>query len=415
MKVGWVSCLFLCVVSWFAAAVTIAQESTPENEYAALWQKVAEVVETRFYDPKFAGHDWPAIHIETAEQIKNCQTLDEARKVIDAAVHRLETSHTAFYTDEVVEYFYLLDIFSSGPLGEEILKRFSDGEVSYTGIGIFSESTPNGTFVTGVVDGSPAAVAGIRRGMKLLTVDGTPFSPVISFRDKQDVAVTIRVQTSANEQDVQELQVTPIRINPKQLMLAAIDASAIVKEVDGKRIGYVHLWSYAGEHYHQKLKDVLANQLKDADALVLDIRDGWGGASPEYLNLFNRNIPLLAMQSRDGQTSQFDSQWRKPVALLVNSGSRSGKEVLAYGFKKYAIGPVVGERTGGAVVAGSPFLIGDHAALYLAVSGVTVDGEVLEGKGVEPDVAVPFPLEFGTTEDPQIEAAMKTLADQLNQ
>jgi C-terminal processing protease CtpA/Prc len=27
--------------------------------------------------------------------------------------------------------------------------------------------------------------------------------------------------------------------------------------------------------------------LKDADALIWDLRDGWGGARPEYLDLFN--------------------------------------------------------------------------------------------------------------------------------
>ena len=41
--------------------------------------------------------------------------------------------------------------------------------------------------------------------------------------------------------------------------------------------------------------------------------------------------------------------------MLVNGGSRSGKEVLAYGFRKHGIGPVVGSRTAGAVVNFSYF------------------------------------------------------------
>jgi carboxyl-terminal processing protease len=31
--------------------------------------------------------------------------------------------------------------------------------------------------------------------------------------------------------------------------------------------------------------------------------------------------------------------------MLVNGGTRSGKEVLAYGFKKYQIGEVIGTQT----------------------------------------------------------------------
>jgi carboxyl-terminal processing protease len=46
-----------------------------------------------------------------------------------------------------------------------------------------------------------------------------------------------------------------------------------------------------------------------------------------------------------------DVKWRKPVAMLVNGGTRSGKEVLAYGFKKYHLGEVIGTHTEGAVLA----------------------------------------------------------------
>ena len=33
------------------------------------------------------------------------------------------------------------------------------------------------------------------------------------------------------------------------------------------------------------------------------------------------------------------------ATLLINGGTRSGKEILAYGFKKYGFGPVVGTPT----------------------------------------------------------------------
>jgi len=35
-----------------------------------------------------------------------------------------------------------------------------------------------------------------------------------------------------------------------------------------------------------------------------------------------------------------DYQWRKPVVMLVNNGTRSGKEI-AYGLKQYKIGTVI--------------------------------------------------------------------------
>jgi hypothetical protein len=63
--------------------------------------------------------------------------------------------------------------------------------------------------------------------------------------------------------------------------------------------------------------------------------------------------------------------------MLVNAGTRSGKEVLAYGFKKHKLGEVIGTRTEGAVLAATAFLVG-RGLLLLAVEDVLVDGERLE-------------------------------------
>lgn len=94
--------------------------------------------------------------------------------------------------------------------------------------------------------------------------------------------------------------------------------------------------------------------------------------------------------------------------MLVNEGSRSAKEILAYSFQQYDIGPVVGAKTAGAVVAGTAFLMPDGSLLYLAVADVYVDGnQRLEGKGVAPDVMVPFSPEYTRGADPQKERALE--------
>ncbi|MDX1388497.1 MAG: S41 family peptidase, partial [Acidobacteriota bacterium] len=151
--------------------------------------------------------------------------------------------------------------------------------------------------------------------------------------------------------------------------------------------------------------------IRDADALVLDIRDGWGGADPRYLNLFNHNVPTLTSFLRDGTELHYDPQWRKPVVLLVNGGTRSGNEIMAFGFKKFGIGPVVGSTTAGAVVGGKPFLLSDASLLYLAVRDALVDGIRLEGVGVAPDHPVPFDVRYAAGNDPQLEKALDVAAE----
>jgi carboxyl-terminal processing protease len=121
----------------------------------------------------------------------------------------------------------------------------------------------------------------------------------------------------------------------------------------------------------------------------------------------------MTLTHRDGDQDMVNVKWRKPVALLINGGSRSGKEVLAYGFKKYGVGEVIGTRTAGALLAGRAFLLPDDSLLLLAVTDVTVDGERLERVGVDPTIEVPFPLEYAAGKDPQIDKAVEVLTREI--
>jgi carboxyl-terminal processing protease len=120
----------------------------------------------------------------------------------------------------------------------------------------------------------------------------------------------------------------------------------------------------------------------------------------------------MTLTGRDGDQDVMNVKWRKPVALLINGGSRSGKEVLAYGFKKYHVGEVIGTRTAGALLAGRAFLLQDDSLLLLAVADVDVDGERLERTGVAPTIEVPFPLPYAAGNDPQIDKAVEVLTRQ---
>ena len=62
----------------------------------------------------------------------------------------------------------------------------------------------------------------------------------------------------------------------------------------------------------------------------------------------------LVMIGRDGKKTTIHPGWHKPAAMIIDGGSRSGKEVIAFAFKKHHVGVLVGERTGGAVLAGTP-------------------------------------------------------------
>ncbi|MHC4617377.1 MAG: S41 family peptidase [Planctomycetota bacterium] len=89
----------------------------------------------------------------------------------------------------------------------------------------------------------------------------------------------------------------------------------------------------------------------------------------------------------------------------MNSGSRSGKELLAYGLKKWGKAVLLGQRTAGYVTGGNRKRISDDSFLYYGACMKVVDGKRLERIGVEPDIEVTFDVRFAAGKDIQLERA----------
>ncbi|AGY60641.1 S41 family peptidase [Gloeobacter kilaueensis] len=382
----------------------------PPSASLSTFEEVWQTVKDHFYDPKLGGIDWRAIREKYREQAALAASGEQLAGAINRMLLELHASHTRYYTRQEPAFYQLLGgVFRSSPAWRKFKKQFPGEELSYTEIGVFTSKEETGTLVTAVLDDSPARKAGLQVGDVIVAVDGEPgFEPIDSFKGKVAKPVVLSVRRTGK---IAKLTVVPKNYDPATMFLDAMRDSAELIEQDGKTIGYIHVWSYAGEQYQQLLKkELFSGKLQRADALILDLRNGWGGASPEYLNIFTAQQPALTIQSRDGKPANLTELWKKPVVLLVNEQTRSGKEILAYGFKKYAIGPVIGTRTAGAVLAGSPFLLKDGSLLYLAVANVWVDGERLEGTGVTPDIEVPPDFERG---DLQKQKAIEVLLGKL--
>jgi carboxyl-terminal processing protease len=376
---------------------------------SSLIDEVSRTVREQFYDPTLGGLDWSAVTARYRPLVQSAASEQDRAVVINRMLGELRASHTAYFERSDPAYYDLLDVFSNG-LREEIRRLFPDGEVAYTGIGVFTRQVDGKTFVSGVLDGLPAHTAGLRVGDEIVAADGKQYVPIGSFVDKRGVPVLFTIRRTPHG-PVRELVVVPERIRPGRAYLAAMAESARIIERDGQRIGYIHVWSYAGAQYQTLLeRELHTGKLKDADALIWDLRDGWGGAEPRYLDVFGGRGPVVQLTDRSGKQVLQNVKWRRPVAMLINGGTRSGKEILAYGFKKYGIGELIGTKTTGAILAARGFVMSDGSLLEVAVEDVTVDGERLEGVGVTPTVEVPFRLPYAQGSDPQLECAVARLA-----
>lgn len=374
--------------------------------------EVAALVADHFYDPKLNQKDWAERVAEVRNHIADVDDLDSFSNQVNQLLAGLDASHTFYFSKHDPKRYQLLGVF--GALFEDRGAPF----FQYEGIGVETKLIDGRYVIQSVYDGTPAKQAGLRFGDVVLSVNGMPYHPIRSFVGKSKSASRPNSKCVMEIErcgDVLTVQVVPTVFDGRNMFESALEASINVVEREGAMIGYVHVWSYAGRKYHDLVEQALLfGKLSQCDGVVIDLRDGWGGASLDYLSLFQEPIAKVGSVDRNGNKMSFSGRWEKPVALLTNQRSTSGKELLVYGFKKLGLGTVVGEPTAGAVLAGRCFLLSNDDVLYLAVRDVLVDGKRLEGKGVQPDRLVPrpFKLENSNAEDPQLEAAIREMVRQ---
>jgi carboxyl-terminal processing protease len=401
--------LSICLIS--PLLPTLAQPQT--RVFDEVWQTVND----NFFDPKFNGVNWVAMREMYKLRATKANSLEDFTSVINQMLAELRTSHLRYYTFNEPAYYQLLGIFQ--PRDEKILKRlkkvFPQGKFEYTDIGIFTKQISGRNFIRAILDDSPAAKSGLKVGDELLSVNAKPYQAIQSFAGKAGQQVKILVQSSRDKNTQKEITVTPKLYDTTKMFLDAQKASTNVISRQNKKIGYVHIWSNAADPIQENLiNDLIFGRLKDADGLILDLRDGWGGGTATYLNVFTGEGPSITNIPRERSPVVYHSHWKKPVVMLVNEGSRSSKEIIAYAFERYKIGTVIGSKTLGAVVAGRPFAMQDGNLLYVAVADVLVDNNRLEGKGVTPDITIPFVLEYAQGADPQKEKAIEVMLQKVS-
>ncbi|GAB4190827.1 MAG: S41 family peptidase [Wenzhouxiangellaceae bacterium] len=333
-----------------------------------------------------------------------CETTDSeaTARIIRQILATLNSSHTTYHAKHSPKRHQMLGIFHA-----TAFQDLPDSEFIYDGIGIDTRQDDTDVIITSVYDGFPAAAAGLRFGDRIIAVDNQDFQLGQSFRGRAGTEVLLKIR---HGQDTLEIPVQVEPIDARTMFETALKASFKIIDHNGMKVAYAHVWSYAGQKYQDMLKtELLWGELSKADALILDLRDGYGGASPDYVNLFREPVATMVGIDREGNRQHYTGVWGKPVNILINGGSTSGKELFAYTFKKLQLGKLVGETTAGAVLAGRIFLLDNGAVLYLAVSDVLVDGQRLEGRGVAPDIRATAAAAHTNAKDQQTQAALNAL------
>ncbi|MDM8008494.1 MAG: S41 family peptidase [Phycisphaerae bacterium] len=388
-----------------ASAPFRAQPFDAERQFERVWQ----IVNDSFWDPGFNGVDWREMRKQYLPLALQCEDTVALGAVINDMLGQLRTSHTAYYTPDDVEYYAFLSMIEPA---NPILR---------CGIGLDAAKVDGDYFVRALLARDVGERAGLRVGDRLISVNGKPFHPVRSFRGMDGRTLTLRVQRHRDREPF-DVTVRPRTVGERTRVFQ--DAtSARAETIGGSKIGYVRLWWLFDPQTTTAFPGIVAGLLdrQKVEGIILDVRDGLGGSYQSYVTpFFLPPAPKVQWRtlSRKGIVdvpSGGVNACDVPLVVLINGGSRSGKEGLAYVLKKTRRALLVGERTAGFVSGGHPQRLPEDAILYTCQEMYEIDGVRLEGKGVEPDVEVKFDIRYCNGKDPQLETARKELVTMILQ
>ena len=263
-----------------------------------------------------------------------------------------------------------------------------------------------------VYPGSPADLAGLRRGDIIVGRDDSPLSAtdLNDLNNADRLSLTVSDASLENPRDV-TLSATNYTVDP-------VLATAVLPLPDGSRVGYLHYtrFVYTGTDALDRLNDATRSlRQQGITHLVLDLRYNPGGYELALRRLASLVAPADALASSSVFIrKQYNDYWQplleehEPDALvtrldpgvlddlrglyvITGSSTASSSEVLINGLSPYygerlvTIGEqTVGKDVGGVTRVPDDEDINQWQITYITFRDVNSEGASVEG-GIEPD------------------------------
>lgn len=263
-----------------------------------------------------------------------------------------------------------------------------------SGVGVLFGEIEGECYVFDVFEDSEAALAGVREGDRIVSIDGSErdtwsMPDVVNALARDDgQSVYITWQRSSDD------PVNPNEIYSTNLSYVASTETNIQTNVDDSVL-YIEVSQLASDSssvVRQAIEDAEGNGIS---GIILDLRDVPGGYLTQAVNiasLFITSGTVVQIQTNDNVTTKSadgQSITQLPLVVLVNGRTSGSAEVLAAALQESDRATVVGQTTQGkgSVQVMQPLSFGG-ALRYTAATYLTAEGRAIDGAGVYPDVEV---------------------------
>jgi carboxyl-terminal processing protease len=290
----------------------------------------------------------------------------------------------------------------------------------YEGIGAYVDMDGEYLTIVSPIAGSPAELAGLHPGDKVIAIDGVDMTGVppeearlkVLGPEGSKVALTVKRE---GEAEPLEFVITRARIT--------------IHSAEGKMlendIAYVDINTF-GDLTAQELRATLKNLMGQNPAgVIIDLRNNPGGYLNTAIEVSSEFIDkgvIMYEQYGDGRRDQYEALGNGqatdiPIVVLINEGSASASEILAGALQDYGRAKLVGVKSygKGSVQILQPLSNNQGAARVTIAKWLTPKERAIDHVGLAPEVLVEMtPEDFVAGRDPQLDAAVETLMAIIN-
>lgn len=312
------------------------------------------------------------------------EDLDES-KLIDAAIDGMLS-----YTGD--DYTIYMDENETDALNEKL-------EGTYDGVGIsISLNEAGHLYIVEVFENSPAKNAGLMVNDIIKSINGESVegknteeaSKII--KNSKDKKVNLVIDRNGNEFNF-DLEI-------KTLIVPALSSS--IKEVSGKKIGYMFLETFSSTLNTQVESTLLSMEKDGIDSLIIDVRYNTGGyliSCTKIVELFLEKDKLMysikSKKSNDDYKDTTDTKRDYPIVVLINGSSASASEILASALKYSYGATVIGTKSYGKGKVQTTGELEDGTMIkYTSARWFTANGDCIDEVGLAPDIEIELSEDF---------------------
>jgi carboxyl-terminal processing protease len=338
-------------------------------------------IDDNYFDPEFGGANWIA---ERSRAYALCARGDDAHKVIRTMLRSIG-SRAIRWID--AERAAALPAELNGAPGPGI------GLIELLSIDI-DERTGLLTIVT-PVPGSPAALAGLRPGDIIETIDGVRSDTmslagaVDRIRGAPGTVVALGVRRG---EQLRNVRITRAAVSPEPIVEHRI------VQAFSHPYGYLRLNRFVPGAGEAVAAAVDTLERAGANGIVLDLRDNPGGLVAELIAVadvfLRRGVEIASIAGRPGNptilTTEQPARTLLPLAILIDRGTASAAEALTEALQAAGRGAAVGNsRTFGKGLAHSIQPLSDGSAIMVPTGRlISPSARDILAQGVEPAVFV---------------------------